>query len=129
VADLTPQEAADRLGMPVRMLERLAIHKCPEGYAREVIDDFARRHHIPRADSHVIEVDEDWHEALWRANADTVALIGPPPPPEVYGAIAGAIVIAVGEQTRHADWCADSWQEARTHIEEFHARDTPPRTG
>lgn len=129
MAHLTDQQAAARLGMPVRMLNKLPIHRCPEGYDPSVIDRYARRHRIPGAAGDILEVGDDvasWEEGLWRADDATTALIGPNPPQSVYVAVRGddprPLIISIGD-SRHADWCAESRQDAYTNLEELDAPD------
>lgn len=128
---MTLQEVKEYLSMPARMIERIPIHKCEQGYAREVVERFAQRHRIPAPeDTHILAVKNDvdgwisvdsWEQSLWWADRDTIAIVGECPPEDVYNAVVDdnprPLVAAI--EGEHGDVFPVDWEDAYDLLEDL----------
>lgn len=130
MAFLNDIEAAQLLKIPVIEMNRLGIHKCPNGYSEEILQEFCSLHGLPIGDWHNVvgfstkqdievegvEVYNTWEEVLFAANVKTKALLSDNGiPPEFVVSLSqknGIKVLLISEEKIEGFFTTNSWQDA-----------------
>lgn len=136
---LTLQEVKQKLSIPARVVEKLPIHQCEKGYAKEVIQEFIRRHRIPSPQHldiiavgtcpHAWIEAKSWEQALWWADRDTLAIVGASPPARIFEAIhSNHPRPLIGGSGEHVDVRVHGWEHAYDLLEDLcTTKTTSPR--
>ena len=131
---LSDLEAARYLCVPVDKLDKLHIHKCPDGYSRERLAHFAAENGLPvggpynaiavgkGGDERVIWV-SSLEEALIKLDKYTRALVLPEPNENVWNVLkhSGTRMIIVQHESDFCHLSVPDWDEAILALEMYFA--------